>query len=198
LDDRSIELFGARFRDHSPHPTSRHYTYLPPLSLVPPQAAAGIGGRSWDLQARVERDAGAGGVVMAMGNENAGLSFFVQDDRLIFDYNIFGEHHVLESNRSVPAGESTIGVKFRRDQNDAEVTLTLNGDDVGTKHLPLIMRIISTSGMGIGRDFASPVSTYYDDEFPFEGRIERVDIQLITESRSDEKETAAREGMARQ
>ena len=135
---------------------------------------------------------------MAMGNENAGLSFFVHDDHLVFDYNIFGEHHVTTSSRRVPAGESTIGVKFRRRGNDADVTLTLNGDDVGTKNLPLVMRIISTSGMGIGRDFASPVSTYYDGEYPFEGRIERVDIQLVTADQSDEDETAAREGMARQ
>jgi len=52
--------------------------------------------------------------------------------------------------------------------------------------------------MGIGRDFASPVSMYYDDEYPFEGRIERVDIQLISVNQSDDGETAAREGMARQ
>ena len=198
LDDRNIELFGARFRDYSPHPTSRHYTYLPPLSLVPPQAAAGIGGRSWDLDARVRRDGGTGGVIMAMGNENAGLSLFVHDDHLVFDYNIFGEHHVLTSSRTVPAGECSIGVKFRRGGNDADVTLTLNGDEVGTQHLPLVMRIISTSGMGIGRDFASPVSMYYEGEYPFEGRIERVDIQLISANQSEDGETAAREGMARQ
>ncbi|MSX82350.1 MAG: sulfatase-like hydrolase/transferase, partial [Actinobacteria bacterium] len=30
LDDRGIELFGARFRDRSPHPTSRNYVYRPP------------------------------------------------------------------------------------------------------------------------------------------------------------------------
>ena len=47
--------------DFSPHPTSRHYTYLPPLSPIPPPAAAGIGGRSWDLEARViARETAAG------------------------------------------------------------------------------------------------------------------------------------------
>ncbi|HEY5103929.1 MAG TPA: arylsulfatase [Acidimicrobiales bacterium] len=198
LDDRGIELFGARFRDNSPHPTSRHYTYLPPISLVPPQAAAGIGGRSWDLDARVERAKGSGGVIMATGNENAGLSLFIHDDHLVFDYNIFGDHHVLTSNEKVPTGESTIGLQFRRGQSDAEVTLMMDGSEVGTKHLPFLMRIISSSGMSIGSDHASPVSTYYDGEFPFEGRIKRVDIQLISQHRSEEQETAAREGMARQ
>jgi len=198
LDDRSIELFGARFRDHSPHPLSRHYTYLPPLSPIPPQAAAGIGGRSWDLVARVDRQEGGGGVIMATGNENAGLSFFIHDDRLVFDYNIFGDHHVLVSDASVPPGTSTLGVEFRRGKNDADVTLKVNGASVGALHLPFLMRIISSSGMSIGRDHASPVSTFYEDEFPFEGRLERVDFQLITQDQREEQATAAREGMARQ
>lgn len=198
LDDRSIELFGARFRDHSPHPSSRHYTYLPPLSPIPPQAAAGIGGRSWDVEARVDRQAGSGGVIIATGNENAGLSLFVHDDRLVFDYNIFGDHHVLVSDATVPAGKSTLGVEFRRGKNDADVTLKVNGASVGTLHLPFLMRIISSSGMSIGRDHASPVSTLYEDDFPFEGRLERVDVQLITQDQREEQATAAREGMARQ
>ncbi|HVB50205.1 MAG TPA: arylsulfatase [Acidimicrobiales bacterium] len=198
LDDRGIELFGARFRDHSPHPTNRHYTYLPPISPVPPQAAAGIGGRSWDLDARVDRVGGSGGVIMATGNENAGLSLFIYDDHLVFDYNIFDDHHVVISSVKVPVGESTVGLQFRRGQSDAEVTLMLNGADVGTKHLPFLMRIISSSGMSIGSDHASPVSTYYDDEFPFEGYLKRVDIQLISQHFGEEQATAAREGMARQ
>jgi arylsulfatase A-like enzyme len=198
LDDRGIELFGARFRDYSPHPSSRHYTYLPPLNQIPPQAAAGIGGRSWDLEAKVTRTAGEGGVIMATGNENAGVSVFVKDNRLVFDYNIFGEHHIVTSSDEVPEGESTIGLRFRRGKNDADVTLVINGNDVGTTHLPFLMRIISSTGMSIGSDHGSPVSTHYDDEFPFAGRLDRVDIQLVSEHQREDQTTAAREGMARQ
>src|SRR5664280_1108856 len=36
LDDRTIELFFTRYRDHSPHPVDRHYSYFPPtLPLIP-------------------------------------------------------------------------------------------------------------------------------------------------------------------
>jgi len=198
LDDRGIELFGARYRDNSAHPLSRHYTYWPPLSPIPPQAAAGIGGRSWDLEAVIERPAGAGGVVMASGTENAGVSFFVQHDRLVFDYNIFNDHHVIESSEPVPVGRSVVGVRFRRGTNDADAELVIDGRVVGSGHLPLLMRIISSIGMSIGRDHGSPVSKRYSDEFAFEGRLERVDIQLISSNKAEEKETAAREGMARQ
>jgi arylsulfatase len=198
LDDRGLALFASRFHDFSPHPTSRHYTYLPPLSPIPPPAAAGIGGRSWDLEARVNRQHDRGGVILAMGTENAGVALFVQDNRLVFDYNIFMEHHVLESTEEVPAGASVLGARFRRGRRDADVTLTIDGRDAGSLHLPFVMRIFSTIAMGIGRDHGSPVSKRYVDDFVFDGTIERVDIQLVSHDSTEEKETAAREGMARQ
>ncbi len=123
LDDRGLALFASRFHDFSPHPSSRHYTYLPPLSPIPPSAAAGIGGRSWDLEARVDRKRDRGGVILAMGTENAGVALFVQDNRLVFDYNIFMEHHVLESTEEIPDGASVLGARFRRGRRDADVTL---------------------------------------------------------------------------
>jgi arylsulfatase A-like enzyme len=198
LDDRGLALFASRFHDFSPHPSSRHYTYLPPLNPIPPPAAAGIGGRSWDLEARVDRARDRGGVILAMGTENAGVALFVQDNRLVFDYNIFMEHHVLESTEEVPDGRSVLGARFRRSRRDADVTLTIDGRDTGSLHLPFVMRIFSTIAMGIGRDHGSPVSKRYVDDFAFEGTIERVDIQLVSHDSTEEKETAAREGMARQ
>jgi arylsulfatase len=135
---------------------------------------------------------------MAMGTENAGVSLFVQDNRLVFDYNIFMEHHVLESNEELPDGASVLGVRFRRGQRDADVTLLIDGNEVGSLHLPFLMRMFSSIAMSIGRDHGSPVSRRYVDDYVFEGRIDRVDIQLVSQSSAEEKETAAREGMARQ
>ena len=89
LDDRGIELFGARFRDRSPHPTSRNYVYRPPMAPLPAQAAAPIGGRSWDLDAYLTRAEGENGVLYASGTENSGVSVFIQNDRAVFDYNCF-------------------------------------------------------------------------------------------------------------
>jgi hypothetical protein len=91
-----------------------------------------------------------------------------------------------------------LGARFRRARRDADVTLTIDGRDVGSLHLPFVMRIFSTIAMGIGRDHGSPVSKRYVDDFAFDGRIERVDIQLISQDSQEEKEAAAREGMARQ
>ena len=198
LDDRGIQLFGSRFRDYSPHPTNRHYTYLPPLSPVPPQAAAGIGGRSWDLTARIDRPAGGAGVIVASGTENAGISVFIQDDRLVVDYNIFGDHHVVRSIAHVPVGRSEVGLEFRRGRDDGVVTLMIDGRPSGDMAVPFLMRTFATTPMSFGRDYGSPVSKSYTGENPFEGRLERVDIQLVSARGADEQAVAEREGMARQ
>lgn len=201
LDDRGIELFAPRFRDGSVHRGDRHYTYWPPLSVIPPQAAAAIGGRSWDLEARITRSEGNQGVLVATGNRNAGLSLFVLEDALVFDYNIFGEHHVVRSHEALGTGELVVAVVFRRGDGDAQVSLRVDGRDVASAHLPLLMRMISSTGMSIGRDSGSPVSLLYDDEFAFAGQVERVDIQLVHAGDDEHAtlgEVAAREGMARQ
>src|SRR6201999_2180501 len=95
LDDRTIELFGARFRERSPHPADRRYVYRPPMTPLPAQVGASIGGRSYDLTAVIDRPAGANGVLYATGTENSGVSVFVQGERLVFDYNCFGDHSVV-------------------------------------------------------------------------------------------------------
>ena len=61
------------------------------------------------MAAAIDRPAGAGGVLYASGTENSGVSLFVQDDRLVFDYNCFGDHHVVESDGPVPVGRSVVG-----------------------------------------------------------------------------------------
>ncbi|MCU1498602.1 MAG: arylsulfatase family protein [Acidimicrobiales bacterium] len=204
LDDRTIELFGARFRDHSPHRVDRHYTYRPPMTPLPPQVAAGLGGRSWDLTASIERPAGAGGVLYASGTENSGLSLFVQGDRLVFDYNCFGEHHVVASGRCVPVGPVTVGVEFRRNgggDRGGRATLVIAGATAGTVDVPLVMNMMSSIGPSVGFDHGSPVSDRYGDAFPFEGTLHRVDIQLLKPAQAealDEARVAERTAMAQQ
>ena len=108
LDDRSIELFFTRFRDNSPHPTSRHYEYFPPMAPLPSQVSPALGGRGFDMTATIDRRRGQGGVLFATGTENSGISFFVQDDRLVLDYNSFNDHTVLVSDVEVPEGPSVV------------------------------------------------------------------------------------------
>jgi arylsulfatase len=227
LDDRSIELFGGRDLAiatqagkglaglagagagagaqasgrtyYSPHPASRHYTYYPPMSPMPAQVGARIAARSWDLDATIDRAAGEGGVLYAVGNRNSGLSLFVQDDRLVFDYNSFSEHYVAESDSDVPEGESVVGLRFRRDPDSSgHVTLVINGAECGRIDIPRVMLILSSIGPSVGFDHGSAVSKRYESPFTFAGTLHRVDIQVVSPETGQAAAALAAESMSRQ
>ncbi|HYI62285.1 MAG TPA: arylsulfatase [Acidimicrobiales bacterium] len=193
LDDRTIELFGTRFRDRSPHPASRRYTYHPPMTPLPAQVAPALGGRSWDLEATIDRPAGAGGVLYASGTENSGLSLFVQDDHLTFDYNCFGDHQVVRSDRPVPEGPSVVGVQFRRQGRAGQATLVVDGAEAGSVAIPFVMSVMSSIGPSVGFDHGSAVSDLYQAPNPFAGDLRRVDIALVRPPRADDGDAAAAE-----
>jgi len=192
LDDRGLELFGAKFADRTVHPTSRTYVYRPPMAPMPAQAAASLGGRSWDLDAYVRLDAG----------ENSGFSFYVDGGRVVFDYNIFGEHHVVTSDRPVPPGSSVLSVRFRRTGKEAVATLLIDGSEVGSLPIPFVMRTMSSVGPSVAYDHGSPVAAGYAhrrDGYPFEGDIDRVEIRLISPRKPDDvAEAERRQAMGRQ
>ena len=202
LDDRGLELFGINFKKNSPHPESRKYVYRPPMAPLPSQAAAAMGGRSWDMEAVVDRGDAEGGVIFATGTENSGFSFYVFDNRLVFDYNFFGEHLVVRSQAELPTGPSTLTCQLRRTGKAGYVVLLVNQEEVGRMELPFVMRVISSVGPSVAYDHGSPVAYDYanrSDGFPFEGTLDSVTITLI-ETKKDPKnaEAQARAEMGRQ
>ncbi|WP_419841171.1 arylsulfatase [Candidatus Poriferisodalis sp.] len=198
LDDRGVTLFAAPLLEHSPHTPERRYLYRPPMSRIPTQAAASAGGRSFDLSARVTRQSGDEGVIWATGSAGAGVSMFVQNERLVVDYNAFADHTVVESAAAIPEGECELSMHLRRtDRHAGTLELRVNGETAATAELPLMMRIMSSMGTSIGRDYGSTVSKRYDGGFAFSGVLHHVEIRLAPRSGSDVAATARAE-MARQ
>ncbi|MEZ5340948.1 MAG: hypothetical protein R2706_05735 [Acidimicrobiales bacterium] len=199
LDDRGIELFGAKFRDHSPHPADRHYVYRPPMSPIPAQASASIGGRSFDLKATVTRRPDDNGVLYATGTQNSGFSIFVQDGKLKADYNAFEDHVVVESSSPVPTGDSVLEARLRRTGGSVgTMELLIDGVSVGHAALPLYMRMISSIGASVGEDHGSAVSKSYEGPFPFSGVLRSIDIQLIERTAPEADAAEAASEMSRQ
>ncbi len=199
LDDRTLELFGARFRPNSPHPVDRRYVYRPPMSPLPGQASAAIGGRAFDLTATVTREVGDEGVLFATGTENSGVSIFVQHDRLVIDYNAFDDHTILESDIEIPAGASTLVAQFRRGAGMAgSMSLEVDGEPAGSIELPLFMRMMSSVGPSIAYDHGSAVSNRYEAPFAFTGTLHEVVIQLLSPQDLEARAAEAAAEMSRQ
>ena len=208
LDDRTIELFGAEEEGRggwgAGRPATarriadRHYVYRPPMSPMPAQAGARIGGRSWDLAARIGRPPERAACSRDRQPELRAQPLR-QNDRLIFDYNCFGEHHVAESTRRCRTAPrwSASGSGAPRARRSRQA-----GDQrraCGLGQVPFVMFIVSSIGPSVGYDHGSPVSDRYAGAFPFAGRIDRVDIQLVStrgeagNAIADERATMARQ-----
>ena len=178
LDDRGVQLFGARFRARSPHPEDRRYVYRPPMSPMPGQASAGLGGRKVLLVATVDYKAGDEGVLYATGTQNSGFSMFIQDGKFVVDYNAFGDHTILESGTPVPEREVQLAVRLERGENRrGTVSIDFDGVQVATVEVPLYMSMMSSVGPSIGHDHGSAVSTRYSAPFAYTGDLREVVIE---------------------
>ncbi len=195
LDDRMIELFAPNLSERSPHRPDRRYVYQTPMSPIPAQASASVGGRSFDLTARVTRAAGDEGVIWATGNENSGVSVFVLDDRLVVDYNAFGAHTLIESSVDVPAGDSSLQVHLERDgRTTGWVEVSVDGVPAGRVEIPFYMRMVSSVGSSVGFDHGSAVSARYVAPFEFTGTLHDVTVQLPTRRSVERRSDAATNG----
>lgn len=176
VDDRMAAILD---RSHKPGtPTSRkHFEYFPPVSRVTSYAAPPLGVRSWTLTADVERaDSAVEGVIVGVAGytRSYGMSLYVKEGHVVFDYNIFGDHHRVASESEVPEGRSTLEVRFDRVDRGAQATVLIDDEPAGTVQIPRILSGFG-GGMAIGRDMVSPVARDdYEAPFPFSGRIRRV------------------------
>ena len=154
------------------------------------------------MTAEVDRpDETANGVLVAYGSQNTGFSWYIKDEQLVFDSNVFADRHVVRSTRKEPVGRSSIGVEFSWTSKKGTIALLIEGSECRSIDVPSTVRG-SSLGMSIGRDSLSPVTDDYVAPFPFSGTIRRLEVEVQPlQSRTDERrdaESRLRPEMARQ
>ncbi len=198
LDERRLELFIPRIGDHEVHRPDRRYTYRPPLTPIPTRSAASLTDTVVDITARVTRAAGDEGALIATGNRTCGCSVFVQNERLVVDYNAFGDHTLVESSIEVPAGDSTLAVHLEREVSAGWVELSIDGKTCGRETIPLYLATFTSVGASVGEDHGSAVSARYSAPFAFTGTLHEVTVQLPGGRDSSQDEVTAKREWSRQ
>jgi arylsulfatase len=138
---------------------------------------------------------------MAVGTGNLGLTLFIRDDRLVFDYNIFTDHHVVRTRHPLPIGETSVGVHFHRDGDTGTATLFVDGEASATMAVPFVVRVLGSTGLDVGRDALSTVSEEYQGPFPFNGTLHELTIHLPergTDEMTEDAVLAMRTELARE
>ena len=136
------------------------------------------------------------GVLIAHGDMTSGYSLYIKDNRLTYDMNVGGVHHIAVSDRPLPAGNRLLGVRMRRDKGQNIATLLIDGEPSGGFETPLgFVSFISWTGLDIGRDRSSPVS-HYEAPFAFTGELAKVVVTI--EDEQGDAEGAAQALLARE
>jgi arylsulfatase len=198
LDDRTIELFGAPARPGSPHAVGGRYEYLHPISHIPADASPQLGGRPWEATAHVTVAVGqpVEGVLYARGGHNLGHVLFVHDGQLQFDYNALGHHTRVAAPIDLDPGDHRLAVRFDRVERAGRVTLVVDGEDQASADVPVLVRMLGSIGLDVGRNPLSPVVDDYPPPFPFTAGLHRVVFEIHGRRTAADVEAQARVEMA--
>ena len=155
------------------------FTYLPGVEKIMEPAIPDTRNSSYTLTAYVSNYTNnSEGVLFSIGGRFAGLSLYVKDKHLNFDYNLFAvKHYIITSKDEIPEGNATLGFDFKKTGRwKGEGTLFINGIEQGRMYMPYTVpaRYSFDEGLEVGRDPQTPVSDEYLSPFTFNGSLEKV------------------------
>ncbi|GAB5470679.1 MAG: arylsulfatase [Rhodospirillales bacterium] len=171
------EMFAVKPIAGAPRNRER-FVYHPPIQRVEIDAAPPWGARSWRMRAHIDRGCeGADGVLLAVGSVNNGLVIYIDEGHLVYEHNYFTRHTLLRSPAPLPTGRLVVGVDQERIEEGPALSRLWVGDDpVAKGKVAEISAMISSIGMTIGSN-PTGISEAYRAPFPFQGQIERVEVE---------------------
>ena len=196
IDSRGLQ----RVREERPQIAvdRSRYTLYPGTQSIPAGAAPKILNRSYTITAEVDiPEGGAEGVLLSMGGNDGGISFYVQEGALCFAYNyVATDYYYVRSKESVPAGHHFLSMEFeptgKPDFNKGKgspgiVKLLVDSREVGRGELPVTApnRLAQGGAMLVGADTGAPVTPEYKTPFRFTGEINRVIVDVSGEHVED-------------
>jgi arylsulfatase len=152
---------------------------------MPEFTAPGLGKRSNHVAIDVEVQKNASGVLYALGGASGGLTLFMEQGRLVYEYNMMIiERYVATSQQKIAAGKHRIEVDttIARPGAPANVVLKVDGREYARATVKRTVpgAFTASETFDVGVDLGSPVSLDYFDRAPFkfEGKIKTVAVEL--------------------
>ena len=178
LEDRMITLTGNP--DAEPKRDKTSFTFLPGTFLPDAASCPDIFNRHFAITAVVEpyRE-GDYGLLLAMGDRFGGVSLFVQDRCLHFDYNAAGVHSATESP-PLPMGTTELTMELTyHNARTADVRLAADGQTMAEGQVsPLMITGVSLTGVQCGQGWTTAVCPRYDNPYPYSGALRVVRLDL--------------------
>jgi arylsulfatase A-like enzyme len=157
------------------------------VNRMPEFIAPPVSKRSNTVTIEAELGENASGVLYAVGGSGGGLSCYLDNGQLCFEYNLMIVYRtVAKSQEKLPAGKHTIVVdtqlKVERPGAPALIRLQVDGKEVAQLEPKMTVPGLFTASesFDVGVDLGSPVARDYFERAPFrfDGKIERVEVKL--------------------
>lgn len=166
-------------------PPYREWEFSGDTVRMPEFCAPALGNKNNVVTIDVDIPANANGVLYALGAAAGGLTVYLDEGQLCYEYNLFIlQRTKIRSEGKVPPGRATITVITQytdpRPAGPLDITIARDGEPIARGQVPISAPLLFTANdcLDIGTCLGSPVSLDYRERapFPFEGRIHRVHV----------------------
>jgi hypothetical protein len=164
------------------------WTFPGAITRIPEFAAPALGNKENIVEIDAEMPANPNGVLYALGGFSGGLTLYVKDGVLSYEYNLFEITRTqIKVKDKLPAGPVKIAVETtyveRKPAGPLRVVLKVNGSEVASGVVPVSAQLGFTANdcLDFGVDLGSPVGLEYYDlaPFKFNGRIKGAHVEYI-------------------
>jgi arylsulfatase len=162
------------------------WTFDQHSTRMPEFAAPGLGKKSNKVVIDLDVPANANGVLYALGGAGAGLTCFMENGKLVYEYNMFIiERYTIESKAKISPGnhQFEITTELKHPGAPATVTIKVDGKEIakGEVKRTVPAAFSANETFDVGTDLGSPVSLRYHQKasFEFKGKINRVKVDLL-------------------
>jgi arylsulfatase A-like enzyme len=153
---------------------------------MPEFSAPGLGKKSNKVVVDMEVPANANGVLYALGGGSGGLTLFMENGKLVYEYNMMIiERYTVETKEKLAAGKHQVEIVSTISQPGApaSIVITVNGKEVAKGEVKRTVPAAFTASetFDVGVDLGSPVSLRYHKKTPFKfnGKINSVKVDLL-------------------
>jgi hypothetical protein len=187
LDWRAVERMSDQLTGRPSLAAGRNtFVYETPLVALPEASAPDLKNKSFTITAEAEiPQEGGDGMIFTQGGITAGWGFYLQKSKLVGVHNYIGmERYRIVSPESVPIGKVTLTFDFEYDGGGTgkggTITLLVNGNKVGEGRVEKTTGIKYSlyEGQDIGEDSGSPIDFTYTPPFKFNGKLQKVTVDL--------------------
>ena len=161
-------------QEDGPSTPYTEWTFSGPITGMPEFTAPKLGKFDSTVSMDVDVPANANGVLYALGGFSGGLTLYVKDGVLHYEYNLFEiDRTKIDAKDKLPTGKVKIDVESKlaapKPGSPLDITIKVNGQVVAQGRVPITAGMAFTANdcLDIGSDLGSPVSLAYFEQAPF-------------------------------